>query len=193
MCEVGDEEMIINKDVLKSLKPCEKRWKNFLQNYSDFNGSFDDFLDLELISYEDKIWVAGKILSINQLVCFSILCAESVLYTYEEKYPQDKRIHNLLTFMKSIVDFISTTEEQRKRLIELRGGVRAAPNAAYATAYAAYAADAVATCAVTCIATYAANAADYAAYAAYAVTYAAAARDNQQQLNLVFLKMAGSL
>jgi len=210
--------IIINKEVLKSTAPCVERWKNYLEHYCEFNGPFDDFLNLDKISYDDKIWVAKKVLNINQLVHFAILCAESVLNIYEIKYPNDKRISNYLVFIKTIVDFNSMTNEQRGKLRELRGGVWQARNyaaadaadaavyaadAADAAGYAGYAADADAANAVA--AGYAAAVADAiaaghtaAVAAGYAAAFAAdaviaAARTDQQNLNLQFLKMAVSL
>ena len=52
--------MIITKKYLKSFSPCENRWKNYLKHYSDFEGSFYEFLCLDKISIEDKHWLINK-------------------------------------------------------------------------------------------------------------------------------------
>ena len=54
--------MMITKQTIHDLKPCAERWKNYLENYSDFKGTFEEFLNLDKISYQDKICVSKKIL-----------------------------------------------------------------------------------------------------------------------------------
>ena len=48
----------INTEKLKELKPCVGRFKNWLEHYSEFCGSFNEFLDLDKITYDDKIAAA---------------------------------------------------------------------------------------------------------------------------------------
>ena len=178
--------MKINKEVLKSFNPCIERWKNYLEHYSEFNGSFDKFIDLDKISYQDKIWLASKVLNRNQLVNFGILCAESVLCIFEEKYPEDKRVRDCIEYLISIPDFSNISQETMNEIWKKRRGAAAAAATYAATATAADAAYAAAAAA------YAATTADaaYAAAAAYAAN--AAARTSQQNLSLQFLKMAAS-
>ena len=192
----------INKDLLKTFNPCADRWKNFLEYYSEFNGSFDDFVDLDNCSYDDKIWVAKKVLSKNQLVHFGLLCAESVLSIFEDKYLNDTRVGDCLRYLMSIKDFNNITAQEKEKILEHRYAAYAAAYAAVdaaadAAAYAAadaadaaaYAAAAAADAAAYAAADAAADAADAAADAA---AYAAA-RKMQQGLNLELLKVAASL
>ena len=207
--------MQINREILKNFNPCLDRYKNYLENYPNFDGSFDEFLDLNNITYNDKIWVAQRVLNKNQLIRFALLCAESVLHIFEEKYPEDKRPRDCIEYLMKIDDFSNLTDEQREEILKHKNAASSASSAAYAAAYAASSAAAYA-------ATYAAaDAADAAAYAAadaanaaaanaayaYAAAYAAdayaaadaaayaaaAARLDQQNLNIQFLKMAASL
>jgi len=173
----------INTEKLKELKPCTERFKNWLENYSEFNGTFVKFLDLPKISYDDKIWVSKKVLTRDILEQWAILCAESVLHIFESKYPEDKRPRECLEYLKS-------GERDRETILRHRSNCLSAyAAAAYAAAYAAdayaaaYAADAYA-------AAYAAAdaAADAAAYVAYATYAARIARQKQQSKNLEFLK-----
>lgn len=190
--------MIINKEIIGKFNPCKERFDNFIEQYPTFNGSFDEFLDLENITYEDKIWVAKKVLNKNQLVHFGILCAESVLNIFEAKYPEDKRVRNCIELLKSKKDFSILSSEEKEEIWKARNEARfaatyaadAATYAVHAATYAAYAAYAAdhATYAVHA-ATHAVHAADAAAY----VTYAYAAKKNQRNLNLEYLKMAASL
>lgn len=187
--------MKINKEVLKSFNPCVDRWRNYLEHYSEFQGSFDEFIDLDKISYEDKIWIGRRVLDKNQLCHFGLLCAESVLSIFENKYPEDKRVGDCIRHLVRIKNFSDLIQAQREEIWKHR-------NAAYAAAaYAAYDADAGAAYAAANAAYAAATGAAYAAYAADAAANAAdaayaandAARKMQQDLNLDFLKVAASL
>ena len=212
----------INVAYLKGLNPCQARLDEFLKNYPEFTGSYSEFLDLDKVTYDDKIWVSKQFLTMNQLVHFSILCAQSVQPIFETKYPEDKCLQNLFSYLKDIPDFTKITAVQKDEIWALRVKVRAAANAAdaaadaaaytadaaaYAYAYAdaaaytaaytaAYAADAAA---YAYTAAYAADAAAYAAaytaaYAdAYTAAYAADARKQQKDLNLTFLKAVENL
>ena len=193
--------------MIAKLNPCESRFNNFKKHYPNYEGDFRDFLSLENITYNDKVWVASRILNRNQLVHWSIFCAESVKPIFENKYPDNKCLTILLDYLKSIPDFNNLSAEVKKKIWELQ---RPAYAAAYAAAE-AYAAAPDAYAAYAAVEAYAAaqiqSAAVYDAYAAAAATYAAnaaafdaadafdaacaaaadAAREEQQNLNLLFL------
>jgi hypothetical protein len=151
----------INKTMLESLNPCKDRFDNYLEHYSDFNGSFKDFLDLDKISESDKIWVFLKISSQNQLEFFAWDCAfQAAAYDAAAAYA-------------------AAYDAAAADAAAYAAAAYAADAAAYAAAYATYAADAAAYAAAAAAyaadaAAYAADAAD-AAYAADAAAYAAAA------------------
>ena len=206
--------MKITTQLITALNPCKDRLDNYLQHYSNLEFTFDDFIDLEHISYNDKIWVAKQVLNKNQLCHFGLLCAESVLNIFESKYPEDKRVGDCIRYLIKVKNFEDITKIQKEKIIMHRDAAYAAYAAAYAAdaaaaaadadayadaadAYAAYTADAAAAAdadaadAAYAAVAYAADAA-YAAYAAYAAAYADA-RKNQEDLNLQFLKMAATL
>jgi hypothetical protein len=156
--------MLITKDYLKSLSPCEDRYKHYLEHYKDFEGTLEEFLDLPELTHEDKKWVFVRSIDKDKLRLVAADFADRVLHIYESKYPNDDR--------------------PRKAIEAARSGSKYA--AAYAAAYAAYAADAAAyaaahaahadaDAAAAYAAAYAADAAAYAAdaAAAYAAAYAA--------------------
>jgi len=195
--------MQINKEFLKSLNPCTDRYKHFLKHHGEFNGSFSEFMDLPNLDYEDKIWVAGEILNKNQLVNWSILCAESVIHIFEANYPGNKSLSNCIEFLKTVNDFNNLTDAQSLEIKRHLGIIRdyCADHANYAASAAIYAA---------CVAVYATHAAaldaTYASDAARSATSAAdyagedaafadedAAKHSQQALNLQFLKQVISL
>lgn len=184
--------MKINTQIIKNLNPCDSRFNNYLQHHSDFDGNLKDFLSLDNITYEDKLWVITRLFTKGQNLKFAIMCASSVLHLFEEKYPNDKRPRLALEAAESYLN--EPTEENRIKARDAADAARDAAayaadaardaaDAAYATAYAAAAAYA------TAYATAATAAADaYAATDAYATAYAAyaAAYESQKELNLIF-------
>ena len=70
---------LITNALIANMKPCESRYENYLNYYKGQELEFDAFLDLDKITYNDKVWVAKKLLNKNQLVHWALLCAQSVL------------------------------------------------------------------------------------------------------------------
>ena len=145
----------INKEKLKSLRPCIHRWENYLKHYSEFEGTLEDFLALDKITNGDKLFVIKKIINTKHLVAWSQKCAESV----------------------------SKFKNSRADADAARAAAADAADAAYAAAYAAYDARAARAAAAAYAAAYAAydaraaRAARAANAAAYAAAYAAADAD----------------
>jgi len=204
--------MQINKEFLKSLKPCANRYENYLEHNADFSGSFSEFLDLPYLDYTDKTWVAEKILTKNQAVNWAILCAESVVHMFEDKHPDDKILSNCIDFLKTVNDFdnlIDTQVLEIEKHLDIIAAhyVARSANAAFYVLCTVLAANAVyvvlaaarsASCA-TSAAHYATNAAYNAANAAFYAARSASnsinddAKENQEALNLQFLKQVTSL
>jgi len=173
--------MLITKDYLKSLSPCEDRYKHYLQNYKDWQGTLDEFLDLPELTHEDKKWVFVRSIDKNKLRFVAANFAERVLHFYENKYPNDDRPRKAI-------------EAARNNNADAYAAARAASDAARADA--AYdAADAAAAAvdaydaarsaaayAVSCVAYAAYAAADAAADAAYA---AACEHEEQAQIEIM--------
>ena len=182
--------MLMTSDKIKNLNPCNDRWENFNANYPNFNGTLEEFLNLDLITYNDKLWVSIGLMTKQQSIKFSLKCIESVLHIYENEYPNDKKPRELLEYLKSIPDFGNMTEVQKVKLLRLKKAVDASIAAAYAT-FAAKALDVAYNVAAVHAAYYAAYAAKTAAavLAAYnAANYAVVAGENQQDLNLLFMQ-----
>jgi hypothetical protein len=142
--------MIINKAVIKALKPCADRYENYLKFYKEREFTPAQFMGLKNITQGDKCWVAFRLMAEDKIRFVAADIAESVLHIFEEKYPGDLRPRNAIEVARS-------------------GDANAAFNAA------AYAADASAAHAAARAAAYAASDAAYAAYdAAYAAAYGSA-------------------
>ena len=70
----------INKEILKNLNPCADRWKNYLDHYDSFSGSFEEFLLLDKITIADKVFVIKKMIPTKYLVKWTQKCSESVAH-----------------------------------------------------------------------------------------------------------------
>ena len=192
--------MIINNRVIERFNPCKERFDDYLKYNGSNSFGFDEFLNLSNITYYDKIWVATKLLNKNQLVHFGLLCAESVLFIYEEKYPLDKRVRDCIETLKGIKDFSNMTSDEKNATTVAYAYANAAANANAAayTANAAANAAAYAAAYTAAAVNAAANAAAYTAYAKAAANaaytaHSCEARTQQQKLNLEYLKMAATL
>ena len=75
--------MKINIETITRFNPCKDRLDNYLSYYSQFDGSLSEFLNLDKITFRDKVWISVRLMTRTQKVKFSILCAESVLHIFE--------------------------------------------------------------------------------------------------------------
>jgi len=99
--------MKIDVEFLKDLKHCADRYEYLLRHHGEFNGSLSDFLDLPNLDldYDDKIWVAMRVLTRSQAIKWAMLCAESVVHIFEDKHPNDKSLRDCIEFLKNVNDF----------------------------------------------------------------------------------------
>jgi hypothetical protein len=195
---------------IKELNPCASRLEHFKRNYPNFKGSLEDFLSLEHITYSDKVWVCVRLMTKNQKFYWARACATSVLEIFESRRLNDSRVKDLLDYLNTLDDVNRLSDMQLAEIRRLRSAAYAAgayaaafagayADAAYAGAYAAayaaddvaagaaaYAADAAYAYAATGSAAYAADAAYAGAYADDAA-YAYAARQEQEEFNLIIL------
>ena len=123
----------INKEIIEKLNPCKDRFDNFKAQYPDFSGNLQEFLELENITYSDKVWVVTRLFTKEQNVLWSILCAESVLYLYEEKYPEDKRPREAIEAAKKWLK-VKNDSAARAAAADAADAARAARAAARAAA-----------------------------------------------------------
>lgn len=68
----------INTEVIAKLDTCKDRFKNWIKHYNHWNGDIAEFLNLDKISYRDKMWVASRLMPISIAEVFAIDCAVSV-------------------------------------------------------------------------------------------------------------------
>lgn len=67
--------MKITTQIIKDLKPCKDRLDNFLEHYPEFEGDHEDFLSLENITHNDKLWVTLRLMDRIDVEVFAIDCA----------------------------------------------------------------------------------------------------------------------
>ena len=177
--------MKIDSKIIAALKPCKDRFDNYVDNYGDTTFSLEDFILLDKITYDDKVWVVTRLFSREQNAKWSLLCASSILSIFESKYPDDKRPRKALEAAELYLRH--PTEENRKAAKD------AADTAADAAIYSAADADYSAAYFAASDAAYAAySAAKAAANSAAAVDAAysantATATTEQQEVNLIFM------
>ncbi len=96
--------MMINTEKVKALNPCADRFNNFTTNYPNFSGDLKTFLQLDNITYLDKVWVVTRLFTKKQNVMWSILCAESTLHFFEDVYPDDNRPRLAIEAAKNYIE-----------------------------------------------------------------------------------------
>jgi len=69
--------MKITTQIIKDLNPCEDRLDNFMEHYPDFDGDHEDFLLLDKITHNDKIWVILRLMERIDIEVFAIDCVVS--------------------------------------------------------------------------------------------------------------------
>lgn len=129
--------MIINTKLIKNLKPCKDRFKNWIKYYKNWEGDFELFLDLEKINYKDKLWVIIRLLprKINKIIALEL--SKSVLHIYEKKYVNDFRVRNFLEALENkILNNVSIPKniEIEFRTVRISADVNEFYYAAYAAA-----------------------------------------------------------
>ena len=65
----------VNSEIIKSLRPCEDRLVNYLKHYNELNFDILEFLALDKISAEDKVWVSVRLMPVNLVQRFAMDCA----------------------------------------------------------------------------------------------------------------------
>jgi hypothetical protein len=150
-------KILINTEIIKSLNPCKDRFQNWLEEYNTWNGDIQEFLLLENITHQDKLWVSLRLIPRILVETFSLDCVISAAAS------------------------AAYSADAAASAASAAYAAAYAADAAYAAASAAYA-DAAADAAAAASAA-AASAASAAAAAAAA--YAAAAAERERQLCVI--------
>jgi hypothetical protein len=120
--------MTINLEKLKDLEPCEDRLENYVKHYETWEGTFSEFLELEMISDLDKVWVFAYIKEIPDNIKrrFAVWCVNQC----------KTEVNEINEFQKLIAElYESTGHESIEHMKDDK--YRAADRAAYWAAYGA--------------------------------------------------------
>jgi len=123
----------INLEYIKSLNPCQNRLNNYIEHYSDFEGTLEQFLRLKKITQADKEWVYFR--SVSKETARLVACdiAESVLHIFEDKFPNDDRPRKAIEAARDAED----ARDARAAAEDARAAAWAAAGADWAAAWAA--------------------------------------------------------
>ena len=154
--------MKINTKIISDLKPCRDRHVNWIEHYSDFDGDILDFLELDKITAEYKVWVAVRVMPRLLVEVFAIDCALSA--------------------------YASAADAAAYASSAYAYACAASASAAAASASAA-AADADYAAAYACAASASAADADYAA--AYAASASARKQERENQIDALIMLIEG--
>ena len=126
--------MKINLKVIKELNPCSDRYNNYIKFYRDKKLTFCQFMGLKNITHQDKLWVAFRLMTKNNIRQAAADIAESTLHIYESKYPNDNRPRMAIEAARNIN---STQEELSAAWSAAWSAARSAASAAWSAAWSA--------------------------------------------------------
>ncbi len=138
-----DGKIIINKKHLDTLVPFRTEYEDYLEEYKDWQGTLEEFLDLKNISHEYKMWVFLCSFDSYTVGLIAADFAERALHFYEEKFPNDDRPRKAIEVARNL-DINNTKSDIGSKEYSATANAFAA-KAAY---YASYAAAAASHCAV---------------------------------------------
>ncbi len=111
---------------IKEFNPCQYGLDNLTKHYPKLDMLIGEFLKLEHIPYEDKLWLSNKIVDITVLKQWAVECAEQVLSNYNEAYPSDSRITDCIETTKRYLE----GNESLENLNTARSAARSAAESA---------------------------------------------------------------
>jgi hypothetical protein len=93
----------ITSELIASLEPCKERHQNYLKHYKNKTLSLKEFLQLEHLTYTDKLWVWNRVASKDIACKWALTCALTSLPFFEAKYPNDRRPREALEAMQQLM------------------------------------------------------------------------------------------
>jgi len=174
--------MLVTTDKVKELNPCSDRFNNFTKEYPSYSGTLREFLKLDKITYDDKVWVFTRLLDKDTLVKWSIKCAESVKYIYDNEM-KDGKLDYVFNTLNNIENFNNMSKSE---IDAARSAARSAESAVESAAGSARSAAWSARSAVESAA-WSARSAAWSAESARSAVESAADEKQQEQLNLDLL------
>ena len=102
--------MKINRQFIESLRPCKSRLDAGLRHYSDWEGTWLEFFELDKISTNDKLWVfTRKIPDIEREQReFAFLCASRVVEDCESVKTKEYFTLVLFIYESGMLDLLDS-------------------------------------------------------------------------------------
>ena len=90
--------------IIKEFNPCQSGLNNLIKHYPKLDMLMSEFLALEQIPYDDKIWLTIILVDRSILKQWAVECAEQVLSNYNELFPKDKRVTDCIETTKRYLE-----------------------------------------------------------------------------------------
>ena len=114
----------MNLKEIEELGPCTEGWDNLVKHYPKWKGTLLEFMDLDKIPDEDKVWLFASCMIDNDIKKeFAFICAETAM-----QHTDKKEIHTFHTL--NLLDYESGTYDYATRSAANSAAVSAANSAA---------------------------------------------------------------
>lgn len=133
--------------IIKEFNPCQSGLDNLIKHYPKLNMLMSEFLALEQIPYNDKIWLTNIIVDRIILKQWAVECAEQVLSNYNELFPKDNRLTDCIETTKRYLEGNESIANVKTAMFAARSAAKSTESAItawgakYAAMSAAWAAD----------------------------------------------------
>jgi len=133
----------VNSDIIKSLTPCKDRLVNYLKHYNELNFDILEFLALDKITTEDKIWVSVRLMPVNLVERFALECSSRASAYAAKAYTYAAKSSNYYDASDAAVaaSYAAKATSLASYAQDAPDTLTAAKAASYAASYAADAAD----------------------------------------------------
>ena len=129
--------MEITKEFLEQLEPCQDRWQNYLKHYSDWSGTLREFMGLENITADDKLWVFTQ--NIPELAKlqqdFAFMCAARAVDGCDVQEVKDYFTLILFIYESGELDLLYSKEYRAADMAAFKAADMAAGWTAHRAAY----------------------------------------------------------
>ena len=96
----------MNLKEIEELGPCTEGWDNLVKHYPKWKGTLLEFMDLDKIPDEDKVWLFADCIIDNDIKKeFAFICAETAMQHTDKKEIHTFHTLNLLDYESGTYDY----------------------------------------------------------------------------------------
>lgn len=132
-----NNNILINREIIAKLNPLQNRFDSYISHYGDKSFTKQQFMGLKHINHEDRVWVALRFMSGNNLRSAAAEIAEYVLPIFEKAYPADKRPRLSIEAARAGLDAVRSDEVMQAYAISANVAGTAAEDASVSASPAA--------------------------------------------------------